>query len=203
MFGVSQTGRWGRPSPGRGKGGGGRGNVNPWQVQWRCVPKRVPRSLVGPNSNRCFGVLFFTALIFISTILTASAEVDVNVTAFGAVANDLVDDTAGIQAALDFAGTKGGGVVRFPAGRFRIGGRATVPDKVDLLGAGMTATTITCTANAAGIAFGDRQPHTTIPHGGKSGHFFMNGNGNAANPVYVGHQQGRALERIKLPNRPT
>ncbi len=146
------------------------------------------------------GILFHATLILIALVLTASAAVDVKVTDFGAVANDLVDDTAGIQAALNFAGANGGGVVRFPAGRFRLAGRATVPDKVDLLGAGMTATTITCTASAACIAFGDREAHATVPQGGKSGHFFINGNSNAANPVYVGHQQGRTLERIKVLN---
>jgi len=142
----------------------------------------------------------FAAWAFMSAVLTASAEVDVNVTDFGAVANGMVDDAAAIQSALNFAGTNGGGVVRFPAARIKIGGRVTVPDKVDLLGAGMTATTITCSATASCIAFSDRQPHATVPQGGKSGNFFINGNGLATNPFYVGHLQGRVFERIKVLN---
>lgn len=101
-------------------------------------------------------ITLFTAL----TPLTAWAEVDVNVTSFGALCDGTTDDTAAIQAALNFAGTNAGGVVRFPAARIRLNGRVLVPDQVDLMGAGITATTILCTSSTSGDCL-QRQPR---PH---------------------------------------
>jgi Pectate lyase superfamily protein len=41
-----------------------------------------------------------------------------NVTSYGAIANDGLDDTVAVQSAIDAAGNAGGGVVSFPAGQF-------------------------------------------------------------------------------------
>ncbi|MDX9787698.1 MAG: glycosyl hydrolase family 28-related protein [Desulfobacterales bacterium] len=67
---------------------------------------------------------------------------DVTVHPFGAVPNDDRDDTAAIQAAIDAAGSAGGGVVFLPAGRYAVHQSADMPflrimrDHVILRGAG-------------------------------------------------------------------
>lgn len=50
------------------------------------------------------------------------------------------DATAGIQAALNQAGTMGGGVVYVPAGWYYLGGRLTVPANVELRGSSSSPT---------------------------------------------------------------
>ncbi len=59
-----------------------------------------------------------------------------DVTMFGAVANDAIDDTYAVQQALDAAGTEGGGTVSVPRGRFQLNGTLAVPRRVLLKGAG-------------------------------------------------------------------
>lgn len=73
----------------------------------------------------------------------------VNVTEFGAVGDGETDDTEAIQAALDAAGSAGGGVVYIPAGTYGLtrsvaSGKyaLTIPAKTRLLGAGIDATTL-------------------------------------------------------------
>ena len=60
-----------------------------------------------------------------------------DVTAFGAIANDGLDDTDAVQAALDAAGANGGGTVLIPRGRFEINDPIRIPRFVLLKGAGM------------------------------------------------------------------
>lgn len=50
-----------------------------------------------------------------------------DVTDFGAVANDAVDDSAAVSAALAAAEKNGGGTVLFPRGRFKVKGTIAVP----------------------------------------------------------------------------
>lgn len=50
-----------------------------------------------------------------------------DVTAFGAIANDGMDDTLAMQAALAAAGTNGGGIVWLPRGRFQCNGTLRIP----------------------------------------------------------------------------
>lgn len=56
------------------------------------------------------------------------------VTSFGAVANDGMDDTLALQAALAAAGTNGGGVVYLPRGRFQCNGPLLIPPHTLLRG---------------------------------------------------------------------
>lgn len=51
-----------------------------------------------------------------------------NVTDFGAIANDGIDDTKVIQAAVDAAGIAGGGIVFFPKGTFDVNSDTTKTD---------------------------------------------------------------------------
>jgi hypothetical protein len=94
----------------------------------------------------------------------------VNATSFGAVANDNVDDRSAIQAAIDYANTHGGGVVKLPAGTFKLvmasdpvpnySSALLIKSNVVLQGAGKDQTTIQYGfesgdwgANSAAIAF--------------------------------------------------
>ena len=121
-----------------------------------------------------------------------------NVTSFGAVCDGVTDDTAAIQAALDYAAGNNGGVVRFPAAKIKLVGRIIVADQVDLLGAGMTATTILCASSGSGVAFSDNLTHTPNPRRGRSGHFNVQGANVALNPVSMGYQTACLFERIKV-----
>jgi len=73
----------------------------------------------------------------VMTLTLPSEDVPVamySVTDFGAVANDLIDDTAAFQQALDAAAFYGGGVVFAPAGRYVFEGHLSVPELVTLRG---------------------------------------------------------------------
>jgi hypothetical protein len=51
-----------------------------------------------------------------------------DITAFGAIADDGLDDTKAIQRVVDFAGQSGGGIVSFPTGRFCVNMDTTQTD---------------------------------------------------------------------------
>ena len=57
-----------------------------------------------------------------------------NVTAFGAIPNDGLDDTLALQAALSMAATNGGGIVYLPRGRFQCNGTLQIPERTLLRG---------------------------------------------------------------------
>lgn len=59
-----------------------------------------------------------------------------DVTKFGAIANDGIDDTYAVQQALDAAEANGGGIVRLPRGRFQMNDPLRIPRRVLLKGAG-------------------------------------------------------------------
>lgn len=88
-----------------------------------------------------------------------------NVQGFGARGDGLVDDTASIQAAIDYVGGNGGGIVYLPAGTYKIKPQASIAvdrtkanaltiaaDNVMLLGDGPSLTKLTFRV------FGDRDP---------------------------------------------
>ena len=56
------------------------------------------------------------------------------VTSFGAVPNDGMDDTDALQAALDAAGANGGGTVYLPRGRFQCNATLRIPERTLLRG---------------------------------------------------------------------
>jgi hypothetical protein len=54
---------------------------------------------------------------------------------FGGKADAVSDNTAALQSALDQAGSKGGGIVFLPPGKYRVNGNLSVPAGVELKGA--------------------------------------------------------------------
>ena len=81
-----------------------------------------------------------------------STGVVFNVRDYGATGNGSSDDTAGIQAAITAAAGAGGGIVVLPAGTYIVAAGITVPGKVSVVGAGMSATTIKLKNSAAGTS---------------------------------------------------
>lgn len=73
-------------------------------------------------------------LLILSTTLTVASAQPWDVAASGALADGKTDSTAVFQRLLDKAGKAGGGVVRVPAGRFRINGNLSIPANVTLEG---------------------------------------------------------------------
>lgn len=75
--------------------------------------------------------------------LVAGAPTDLfNVKSYGAVGNNIADDTAAINAAIAAAGAAaGGGIVYCPAGTYRTTGGHVLPLNVSVIGEGKTTTT--------------------------------------------------------------
>lgn len=71
----------------------------------------------------------------------------------------VVDDAAAIQAALDAAGMAGGGIVRLPAGTYRVTSTLTIPTKVTL--AGMPGTVIDADGVSGAIIRSNPTPNST------------------------------------------
>lgn len=63
-----------------------------------------------------------------------------DVTSFGAIPNDGLDDTLALQAALAQAATNGGGVVYLPRGRFQCNGTLQIPERTLFRGESREAT---------------------------------------------------------------
>ena len=65
-----------------------------------------------------------------------------DVTRFGAIPNDGLDDTLALQAALAMAVTNGGGVVYLPRGRFQCTGTLQIPERTLLRGESRESTSL-------------------------------------------------------------
>ena len=72
------------------------------------------------------------------TIDSKLADV-VSVKDFGAVGDDVTNDTAAIQAAIDAVNTAGGGTVYFPQGSYVVSANLSIYSKIKYLGAGSKA----------------------------------------------------------------
>lgn len=77
-----------------------------------------------------------------------AAEKEVLVTSFGASGLDGLDDTSGVLKAIRFAGSHGGGIIKFPRGRFVLNRGLELPPKVSLKGAGIDLTAL-CWSDSA------------------------------------------------------
>ncbi|MBR6410430.1 MAG: hypothetical protein IKS35_03505 [Clostridia bacterium] len=100
-------------------------------------------TLEGPELIRVHEILFTlgtdrytnTPLLRESQWLTDAYLVSVcDVVYFGAVGDGITDDSDAFQAALNYAGTKGGGAVFVPVGQYALKKPIIVPDKVSLVG---------------------------------------------------------------------
>ncbi len=65
-----------------------------------------------------------------------------DVTAFGAIPNDGLDDTLALQAALAQAATNGGGTVYLPRGRFQCSGTLQIPERTLIRGESRETTSL-------------------------------------------------------------
>lgn len=77
----------------------------------------------------------------VQTFTPATADID---------ASGTKDSTAGIQAALNSAGTAGGGIVTVPRGRYKLSSELTIPAGVTLSGAAREHTSLYWVAQATG-----------------------------------------------------
>ena len=82
----------------------------------------------------------YTASFAGATLQTVQTKLEqyVSVKDFGAVGDGVVDDTAAIQAALDYVESAGGGEVFVPAGSY-LSGKLILRDKVSIRGVGNTS----------------------------------------------------------------
>jgi len=88
-----------------------------------------------PAISNAMPVVYWTNVLN-DYISRRPAKLDLFVaTDFGAQGNNSADDTAAIQAALNAAGTNGGGIVYVPAGKYRLTSSLDVPGGVELRGA--------------------------------------------------------------------
>ena len=131
------------------------------------------------------------------------AGAPVNVLDFGAVGNGSIDDTDAIQAAItaatpssstEFIAT-GGRTVHIPSGKYKINGTITVPSFVNLVGEGKGITSFFCSTSSSKLKFGDVSASS---RGGLSGHFTIDGNDVATNPLYIGLCVERSFEDIDV-----
>lgn len=63
-----------------------------------------------------------------------------NIKDFGAKGDNMTDDSAAVKAAFDAIEANGGGILRFPHGKFRVSGWFRIPEKTVIRGDGMDAT---------------------------------------------------------------
>jgi hypothetical protein len=81
-----------------------------------------------------------------------------NVRAFGAKADQVTDDTAAFQSAIDAAAASGGGIVFVPAGTYRLNGTLIIRRNVTLEGVFTAPPTIPWTAES----LGKREPNGSV-----------------------------------------
>lgn len=75
----------------------------------------------------------------------------VNVKGYGAVGDGKTDDTIAIQKAVDFAASKGGGIVFLPPGKYIITSTITYTDKIKLRGSGQDVSIINVKFKGVGL----------------------------------------------------
>ncbi len=92
------------------------------------------------------------------TLASRFADV-VNVKNFGAKGDGGTDDTAAIQAALDFAHANGGGTVYFSSGIYNIGTMLKLPDAVGMIGNGAK---IRSTVDAGPVIYSEGTLHDQV-----------------------------------------
>jgi acyl-coenzyme A thioesterase PaaI-like protein len=90
----------------------------------------------------------------VATTVRSKLRESVSVKDFGAVGNGIADDTAAIQAAIDYVNSLGGGKVSLPAGIFKITSSILLTSRqgIHLTGDGPRATQLKCTSNCPVIA---------------------------------------------------
>lgn len=149
--------------------------------------------------------------LLISTVLGprwGGAGGAIDATAFGADPTGVSDSTAAIIAALAAAtpsvyGTNyetGARSVFFPPGIYLISSLIQVPNHVDVIGAGRRLTAFKCTAAGAGFVWGfNTAPYGGTGHrGGENGHFIIDGNAVATQPMKIANTNQRTFMCIDV-----
>ncbi len=94
----------------------------------------------------------WTNPVYIPNLFTPDCR-PISVLDFGAIGDGETDDTASIQAALDYVGgVLDGGIVRIPAGKYKLSGTLSVRPKTHLIGDGIQNTEIFATTASTMIA---------------------------------------------------
>jgi len=93
----------------------------------------------------------------------ATAAIGLNPADFGAKGDGKANDTAAIQAALDAAAAKGGGVVQLEVGQYRINGALVVPSGVTLAGVWQGPHFSTPSQGTTLLAYGGRGDENAPP----------------------------------------
>lgn len=111
-------------------------------------------SLAGSTGSSLIGFLQFGPGAALRTVQAKLRET-ISVKDFGAVGNNVADDTAALQAAFNSAATapRFGGIVLVPNGNYRYTS-LSVPDGVSVVGEGEFCSILTCTSLAGAITMG-------------------------------------------------
>jgi hypothetical protein len=109
------------------------------------------------------GLVSAVGVLVFGAFCCGAAAVDINPPEPGAKGDGNSDDTAAIQAALDAAAAKGGGVVQLGAGQYRINGALVVPSGVTLAGLWQGPHFSTPTLGTTLLAYGGRGDENAPP----------------------------------------
>ena len=108
----------------------------------------------------------------------------VNVKDFGAVGDNIVNDTAAIQSAINAVSAAGGGTIYLPAGTFRVTTTINVASNINLVGAGIGTTVIKMdsASTAAEVIYGTGLTNVRIENLSVD----ANGTARSGNPNVMG-----------------
>lgn len=150
------------------------------------ITDAVTQSVLGSDSGAGMVGYKLGATGAVSTTVQDKLAQTVSVKDFGAKGDGVTDDTAAIQAAIDYISNATVGTVNIPAGIYIISSTLTVTGKVSLVGEGMFETII----RWAGVVGGKMLNQTGLTAGARWHGFTLDSNGVAA--------IGLSIDRMEL-----
>lgn len=136
----------------------------------------------------------------LNAALTQIGDLATNVqdAAYGATGDGVTNDTAAVQAAITAVSGAGGGIVYFPLGTYLVSA-LTVPEKVRLVGAGPTVSTIKKSANGVLVSMSGPSTDTTsathVKYGGIE-NLGLNGNSLTGNLLQLSYADNMRFSRV-------